>query len=847
MISRAWSGPGPGHLDPYPSHLSRPQKTVDKRVWITEGPLKGDIASDRLEARVLCIAGVSAWRKARIVERLDEMGVSEVVIAFDADKRTNPQVRGQERALAGALVSAGIRVQIAQWNLADGKGIDDLLLNGGEPRIEDWTGHTDSLVTVPRQVSAQSQSTLDQAREEHRKAVHAALTGEDTRPLFVTSATGTGKTQALFDELHSLLRSDDWPKERRVLYVADTRKQIGCIQDDFPWMSNWQDRNLAVIRTGRDKANCHPDQLDLTNALGGRRHSVKKTICNNCLYRNECEYIKTECKASNALLTIATKDAIFHNPDLLNQYQAIIVDEDLLSRCLFDGSALLKCEDIREWLEGMDRLRLTGGYDDHHPLRKLSNLLSAALQQVRGIEMIPLVRVLRTLAESIDILTQLIEAAHYYQPKHGTFDFEERNGTRIPLRMMSDLLDRLVIEKNRPEGADTRLWISRHGIQLYVFREEAMATLKKCTFIALDATPPPAVLEAFDDARIVQHHVPEQIYVTQITDDLLPKRTLERPEKRSQVRRAIQQITQDAERPAVFVPKAYNPDAGGVDDLRIPGAVYGHYGRDNRAINDRRFMDADVLVLVGIHFHAIDHQVALAQAMRDRPDVPEEQIQDFTYKTYLGQDKARRIPAHADPEIHRAIDHQASAEALQAIGRARAVGRKGAPLRVYILTAYPITGLKVDELTTLKALAGDEGGVPAPLAALNIQRAAESEDRYQHAIAQLTARDQKVTVRAVLALAGGSATTASKAIKKRRESVSMGLVTHTRFNNYSVTLPVCNKAGRKMPERMIIGLCADECLTCLTCQYSHLDIATSTPGKLISLDRETVATCPRRI
>ena len=830
-------GPGPGDLPRYLAHVARPDEVHEQRVWITEGPLKADIAADLLSAVVIGLPGVSTWEACRVVDLLAELEADDVVVAYDADKRENTQVKSAEKNLVGALLAAGLRVELAQWDLDAGKGIDDLLLNDGTPTLSPWceAGETKRLITVPGaaiealKAEFPVTSTLEEARKDHYEAASAVLTGEDTRPLFLASGTGTGKTRATFDALCDQFKSGSWPKEYRVLFVTDTKAQIEGIRTDpaFAWLKYWEDLGQVVIRTGRDEQTCHPGQIEQVQALGARRHPVKREVCDDCPFKDECVYNKAIDQARKARLTLATKDAIFHNPDLLQQYGTVIVDEELVTRCLFDLSATLRSEDGREWLDGMDRLRSqTGAYDDTHPVRCVVNWLSSALYQAPPNNMRPLLPVLREIAGGRNALSDGIRQARLYQPEKGQpFDFERRAGVTIPLRLLGDLLNRLAIEHARDDNADTSLWLGRGKIQLYAFREKALQILRHRRFIALDATTPPMVLDAFENARILRHRVPEQILVTQITDDLLTKRTLDRPEKRAQIRRALERIAEGARQPAFFVPKGLNPDVGGSEDLAVPGAIYGHYGRDNRALNDEGFMQADVLALVGVHFHPPDHMVAIVQAIRDRGDAPDAtDSPNYNYKPYQhldaeGRGRAHRIRAHSDPDVQQAIDHQASAELLQAIGRARAALRDDLPLHVYVLTAYPITGLKVDKLTTLKALAGDKGGAPAPLVALNNQRAAVAEDRYQDAIAQLTARGEKVTVRAVLALAGGSATTASKAIKKWQESVSMGCVTHTRFNNYSVTLPVCNKAGRKTPERVGMSLYTNKRLTCGVLPY----------------------------
>lgn len=113
-------------------HVVRPCGPVtDRRIWLTEGELKADIASDRLGAVVVSVPGVGSWR--RCVEVASALGGhgAGVVVAFDGDARTNRQVAASERELVAALHHRGHTVHRALW--PEGlKGLDDALIAGAE-------------------------------------------------------------------------------------------------------------------------------------------------------------------------------------------------------------------------------------------------------------------------------------------------------------------------------------------------------------------------------------------------------------------------------------------------------------------------------------------------------------------------------------------------------------------------------------------------------------------------------------------------------------------------------------------------------------------------------------------
>lgn len=117
-------------------HVAGPRR---ERVWITEGPLKADIAARFLNETVAAVPGVTMWRACGLVSDFRAHSVKEAVIAYDADAATNPNVAKAADELGKALKAAKIEVLYAAW---DGyKGIDDLLLSGREPSLlapEEW-------------------------------------------------------------------------------------------------------------------------------------------------------------------------------------------------------------------------------------------------------------------------------------------------------------------------------------------------------------------------------------------------------------------------------------------------------------------------------------------------------------------------------------------------------------------------------------------------------------------------------------------------------------------------------------------------------------------------------------
>jgi len=137
LSSAMRGGPSPGA----PAHLAAWLSwELWGEVWITEGLLKADAAAFFLGVPVIGVPGVGAWRAGLPLVR--KTCPERVVVAYDADLRTNEFAAQQERALVRELLDWGCRVFLARWDPALGKGIDDLLAGGGRPKIEEvrkWT------------------------------------------------------------------------------------------------------------------------------------------------------------------------------------------------------------------------------------------------------------------------------------------------------------------------------------------------------------------------------------------------------------------------------------------------------------------------------------------------------------------------------------------------------------------------------------------------------------------------------------------------------------------------------------------------------------------------------------
>lgn len=99
-------------------------------VRVTEGILKSDVAN-ALDDSVYTI-GLPGLTARNLIESLDLLQVSKVRIAVDIDWQDNIHVLNGLRRIYASVLNAGFEVVVEEWDIQDGKGIDDVLLSKGK-------------------------------------------------------------------------------------------------------------------------------------------------------------------------------------------------------------------------------------------------------------------------------------------------------------------------------------------------------------------------------------------------------------------------------------------------------------------------------------------------------------------------------------------------------------------------------------------------------------------------------------------------------------------------------------------------------------------------------------------
>jgi len=183
-------------------------------IWITEGALKADIASPRLDRTVVAIAGVPSYKEDELQQTLQQLNTKQVVIVFDADKARNANVLRAEDKLAKQLINWGYHTFTAEWDETDGKGIDDLLVAGGSYQVQTARPRLNmqhlgkEAKSIRQKPNVEPISTADSTVEQVRKQLPVQIDNYLQQPepaLLQRIEAGVGKTTTTLHHLSQLL------------------------------------------------------------------------------------------------------------------------------------------------------------------------------------------------------------------------------------------------------------------------------------------------------------------------------------------------------------------------------------------------------------------------------------------------------------------------------------------------------------------------------------------------------------------------------------------------------------------------------------------------------------------
>ncbi len=198
---------GAAHRVDFPSGLPLPDPGGE--IWVTEGVKKADALASR---GIYCLAlpGVDAWSGIDAIKDLKsvEWTGRTVVIAFDSDVVTNPQVSKAREALAGFLRDR--KASIQYLNLPTGpdgqkQGIDDYLAAGH--MLEDVR----RLVVAPPTTATPDPVSTEWMRHLDRTPTGRLIANSRTLGLILRNDPAFAALR--FDEFSHLVRLGDLPIE----------------------------------------------------------------------------------------------------------------------------------------------------------------------------------------------------------------------------------------------------------------------------------------------------------------------------------------------------------------------------------------------------------------------------------------------------------------------------------------------------------------------------------------------------------------------------------------------------------------------------------------------------------
>jgi hypothetical protein len=513
-----------------------------------------------------------------------------------------------------------------------------------------------------------------------------------------------------------------------------------------------------------------------------------------------CPYLTEMERAKKAQIVLTTKASVLNGSKLLSNFDIIALDENSLPHLIENITIDRGITD--EWLQNMDKQSDT----ERHPARQVVRLLQRAIETPaaepeKTAERRRLIPALKRLAEQGGLnLSEIIgnlagaikhrllnlailedkkqnqgqDNTEYNLQKIGLpgsqeakniggtanmpeFDYEKSftlldSEKKIhPMRSSVDLIGIIQAELGRPEGADTRAWITAEGkIELYLPRENIIEIIhgkgdrKKPITIFMDATPSPLLKVMFPEIREKKITVPEFKRVRQYADHLFTPAALANPDKKLLsvvAAEGARRITETgATQPALFTHKVRREDLTERISASLPPGITiqpGHYGRDTKGLN--AFINADYIAIVGHYMPPLDEITAQIEAIRFSPTPVDQtgdeiEIRPYNYTAPDGTGRTFAIHRDRDPLKHAVTTHSRESTILQAIGRGRAALRSAEnPLIVDIFGSLPLTGVKIDELVTLGQPA--ERKICPNLAAVNTKRRQPNVEKIEAALA----------------------------------------------------------------------------------------------------------------
>jgi len=278
VSSKKHGGAGPGA----PVHVPKFKYSKEiTKVRITEGELKADLATSISGILTLSLPGVTAWRQ--VLPVLKKIDVQTVLLALDADAKENFSVASALRNIASALIDEGYQILIEYWDMAHGKGIDDLLAAGKTPQIvnekdiEAFLKQTLESAALKNNIPL---NRIDETQNEPQKAVSIGFTltdlgnaqrlvyrdGKDLRYCYLWGKwlTWNGVTWGQDQTGEILRRAKDTVKAiyTEASQIDDDERRRDIVKHALKSESNLRIRAMVSLAESESEIPITPQQLD---------------------------------------------------------------------------------------------------------------------------------------------------------------------------------------------------------------------------------------------------------------------------------------------------------------------------------------------------------------------------------------------------------------------------------------------------------------------------------------------------------------------------------------------------------------------------------------------------------
>jgi len=690
LSSTSRGGPGPGS----PVHVSRPlQSTESGRVWLTEGPLKADIASERLREVVLALPGVQADKHLLgTLQKLQERGeISELVIALDSDWHDKPAVASARLKLAEASARQGIPVWLADWDVQL-KGLDDLLIAGGQPRLSAYqvsgNGKRPFEETSAPASAASPAMSLEDARAEMETILLQALEGELGDPkelgVLLSPLPGTGKSTVLSQVLNRYHRNRS-PRRYSAYFVP--RHDLAENSDRQSW-AFLSGRTYADPETGQTPCAYPERQKEIARlripGQVGCEHCPQQAICKEAQQPNNLElpYYWGQFRQPGKVRVYPAQH--FLTPSLWGSPAAVILDDCDLKSLMLETFTLSQSYlgFALHWAEK----HLSHVYAKAQPLLFVlyEILRTAPAGQAFHWDGVALMSLLEKTAQEHKLALEQVlkDASEAEEPD----PFEENTlleGPKaVPVRFLKPLLEILQHEWNefkQENPYNRRLRLERSapgqeaGFRLTLRRDLPITGLANSLLILSDASLTLGEARRLYPERRwieVKPHlkIPAAARIIQFTDYNYGKIHLATPQERLKALKKIGELVAQHrhQRIGLITHQSFSSAVR----QQFPHLQIGHY-YGQRGSNE--FADCDVLICFGTPNPNPQELERQAEALYWDQEVinPQTLLEPRVFGQSGDRVLKTRVRAYRDPRLHEMHRGKREEELLQAVFRAR--------------------------------------------------------------------------------------------------------------------------------------------------------------------------------